>query len=159
MEHRRDNAIKDITLESELHEIIKKAKYCHVGMIDNDKPYVLGFNYGYKDNVFYLHCSKVGHKLDVLSKNNNVCISIDTDHDFFARHENMACSWRMRYKSVLAWGKAEITDDYDEKLAALKIIMAQYSDKSFEFSPPSINNIVIIKICIDKITGRKFEML
>ncbi|PKP22964.1 MAG: hypothetical protein CVU05_01735 [Bacteroidetes bacterium HGW-Bacteroidetes-21] len=159
MEYKRDNAIKDITQESELLEILKKAKYCHMGMIDGDTPYVLGFNFGFKDNTLYLHCAKQGHKLDVLRKNNRVCVSFDVDQEFFSRHETVACSWRMRYRSVLLWGQAEITDNYDEKLKALKIIMSQYSTQAFEFNAPSVNNVVIIKIKADKMTGRKFEMI
>lgn len=159
MEYIRDKAIKDITRNEELLEIISKAKYCHIGMINENEPYVLGFNFGFKDNILYLHCAKQGHKLEILKKNNNICAAFDIDHDFFSRHENVACSWRMRYRSVLVWGKAEFEENYDMKIEALKIIMAQYSDKDFEFNPPAINNINIIKIKVTKITGRKFEML
>ena len=93
----------------------------------------------------------------VLNKNNQVCIEFDADHDLFARHEEVACSWRMRYRSVIVWGKAEFISDYNKKVDGLKIFMKNYSDLNFEFSTPSVNNIHIIKIPIDKMTGRKFE--
>lgn len=155
----RDKAIRDITNKSELEDIIKRAKYCHIGMVNGDEPYVLGFNFGYNDNCIYLHCAKYGHKLNVLAKNNKICAAFDVDHDFFARHETVACSWRMRYRSVLAWGRAEFIEDYNEKVNALKIIMKQYTEMDFDFNPPSVNNVNIIKIKIDKISGRKFEII
>ena len=155
--YKRDKAIKDITDNKEIVEIIAKAKICHVGMVDGDKPYVLGFNFGYEDNVIYLHTSREGNKLRILQKNDNVCVGFDVDHDYFFRHENVACSWRMRYKSAIAYGKAEIIDDYEEKVKGLKIIMKNYSEKDFEFSKPSVNNVNIIKINIKKLTGRQFE--
>jgi nitroimidazol reductase NimA-like FMN-containing flavoprotein (pyridoxamine 5'-phosphate oxidase superfamily) len=157
--HIRDKAIKEITLQNELLEVINKCKVCHVGFVDGDKPYVLAFNFGFDGKSVYLHCAKEGYKIDVLNKNNQVCIEFDTDHDLFARHEEVACSWRMRYRSVIVWGKAEFVSDYNEKVDGLKIFMKNYSDLNFEFSIPSVNNILIIKIPIDKMTGRKFEYL
>lgn len=37
--------------------------------------------------------------------------------------------------------------------------MKQYSDRTFEYSKPSVDNVVIIRIEIEKMTGRKFEYL
>ncbi|GAB4290021.1 MAG: pyridoxamine 5'-phosphate oxidase family protein [Marinilabiliales bacterium] len=159
MEYKRDNAIREITKESELEDVIKRAKVCYIGFLDDDKPYVLGFNYGYKNKTIYLHCAKQGKKLDIIKKNNQVCMYFNVDNEIFARHENVACSWRQRYRSVQAYGKAEIIDDYDRKLEGLKIFMQNYSEKKFTFNKPSVDNIYIIEIKLDKITGRKFEIL
>lgn len=155
----RDKAIKDITQQDELLDVIRRCKVCHVGFVNGDKPYVLAFNFGFDNNKIYLHCAKEGHKIDILAKNNNLCIYFDTDHDFFARHEEVACSYRMRYRSVQAMGKAEIVSEYDQKVNALKIFMKQYSEREFEFSKPSVDNVNIICIEIEKMTGRKFEYL
>ena len=155
----RDKAIRDITNKIEIEDIIKRARFCHIGMTDGDEPYVLGFNYGYKDGFLYLHCSKYGHKLDVLAKNNKICAAFDVDHEFFSRHEQVACSWRMRYRSVLAWGNAETVDDYNEKVEALRIIMAHYTEMDFEFNHPSVNNVNILKIKVTRMSGRKFEII
>lgn len=157
--YQRDKAIKDIVRKDEMLDVIKQCKFCHVGFVDGDMPYVLGFNFGYEDDKIYLHCAKEGKKLDILRKNNNVCVMFDTGHEFFHRHEHVACSYRMRYKSVMAMGKAYIIDDYDEKLKGLQILMKQYSDRTFEYSKPSVDNVVIIRIEIEKMTGRKFEYL
>lgn len=157
--YQRDKAIKDIVRKEEMLEVIKQCKYCHVGFVDGDMPYVLGFNFGYEDDIIYLHCAKEGKKLDIIRKNNNVCVMFDTGHEFFHRHEHVACSYRMRYKSVMATGKAYLVDDYDEKIKGLQVLMKQYSDRTFEYSKPSVDNVVIIKIEIEKMTGRKFEYL
>lgn len=153
----RDKAIKDITDNSEMLEVISKCKVCHVGFSEDGIPYVLAFNFGYADGIVYLHCAKEGHKLNVLKNNNNVCVEFDTDHEIFARHKEVACSWRMRYRSVVAWGKAEIVEDYDKKVEALNIFMRNYTDMEFKYSTPSVNNVNIIAIAIHKMTGRKFE--
>ncbi len=153
----REKAIKDITETNQLEAIIKRCQICRIGMIDGNRPYVLAFNFGYHNKTIYLHCAKEGKKIDVLQKNNQVCIEFDTDHELFARHEHVACSWRWKYRGVLAWGKAVFVDDNDEKLHALKIFMQNYSDRDFKFSKPAVDNIQIIKIKIDEWTGRSFE--
>lgn len=154
----RDKAVKDILQKNELEEVINKCKVCHVGMIDeNNFPYVLGFNFGYQDEMIYIHTSQEGRKIDVLKNNNNVCVYFDADLDLFARHEKVACSWRMRYRSVLVNGKAEFVNDFDEKVEALNIFMKNYSDLEFNYSKPAINNVNIIKIKVDSWTGRSFE--
>ncbi|MFH2143356.1 MAG: pyridoxamine 5'-phosphate oxidase family protein [Bacteroidota bacterium] len=159
MDTKRDKAIKDIIRPDEIEDIIKRSKVCHIGMTDGKIPYVLGFNFGYKNKTVYIHCSKIGKKIDILKKNSNVCVCFDLDHELFARHENVACSWRLRYKSVLAYGKAEFVEDYDEKVKGLEIFMKNYSDKKFDYNKPSVDNICIIKIPLENMTGRKFEYL
>ncbi|NSW45201.1 MAG: pyridoxamine 5'-phosphate oxidase family protein [Bacteroidales bacterium] len=157
--YQRDKAIKDIIRHDEMVDIIKRCKICHVGFVDGDKPYVLGFNFGFDGNKIYLHCAKEGYKLDILAKNNHVCVYFDTDHEFFARHEEVACSYRMRYKSVMVMGKASIVNNLQQKENALKVFMKQYSDREFQFSKPALENVNIIVIEIEKMTGRKFEYL
>ena len=157
--YKRDKAIKDIKLEKELFEVINNCKVCHIGFVDNAQPYVLAFCFGFDGRAIFLHCAKEGRKINILEKNNNVCIEFDAFHELFARDKEMACSWRMPYKSVLIFGKAQFITDYDLKVEGLKTLMKNYSDLSFNFSAPSINNINVIKIDIAQISGRKFEYL
>lgn len=153
----RDKAIKDIIDIEELEELIRSCDVCHVGMVDVDRPYVLAFNFGFDNQTIWLHSAKEGKKIDILKRNNKVCIIFDTAHKLFARHEHVACSWRWAYKSVIINGEAIFVDDYDEKVKGLRIMMRNYSDKEFEFSKPSVDNVQIIKVPIASISGRSFE--
>ncbi len=155
----RDKAIRNITDKKKQEDIIKSCKVCHVGFVDGDKPYVLAFCFGYEDDTIYLHSANQGRKMKILKTNNNVCIEFNSDQNLFFRHEKVACSWRLRYRSVIAYGKAEIIKSYDEKIKGLKIFMKTYSDKEFEFSKPSVDNVEVIKIRIKKMSGRSFEYI
>lgn len=133
-------------------QVIDKCEACYVGMVDTDhQPYVLPFNFGFEKNIIYLHSAQNGKKMDILKVNPRVCVSFSTDHQLFHRHETMACSYGMRYRSVLAFGKVEFVEDYDEKVEVLNIVMMKYAGKSFEYSPPSIHNVAVYKVIIDKI--------
>ena len=153
----RDKAIQDIVELEELESIIRKCDICHVGMVDVDEPYVLAFNFGYEDQTVWLHCAKEGKKLEILKRNNNVCISFNADQKLFARHEQVACSWRMAYRSVLIHGQAILVEDEEEKMKGLNSMMKNYSDREFSYSKPAVDNIMVIKIPVAAITGRQFE--
>ncbi|MCX6287447.1 MAG: pyridoxamine 5'-phosphate oxidase family protein [Bacteroidetes bacterium] len=148
---------REISNETELLEIIKASKWCHLAMVDHEgNPYVIPMNFGYCEGVVYMHGAQHGKKITILKQNPSVCINFSTDHKLHYQNEDVACSWSMKYRSVLVNGQAEFLIEEEEKIAALNIIMAQYSEKEFKFNPPSIREVNVWKIKIDKIEGRVF---
>ena len=146
-----------LTNPSEIDAIIKKCLFCHVAMIDQDGlPYVLPLNFGYDDGVIYLHSSQHGKKIDILKNNHNVSVAFSTDHELRFQSEDVACSYSMKYRSVLASGKVEFIDDPDQKIKALNFIMRQYSPKEFSYNMPSILEVCCWKVKIEKIEGRVY---
>lgn len=138
-----------------IKEIIDKCQVCNLGMVDTQgKPYVLPFNFGFEDEVIYLHSAREGHKIDILKNNPEVCVSFSTDHQLFHRHEPMACSYGMKYRSVLAFGKVVFIEDYDEKVRILNIFMRKYAGREFPFNAPAVNNVLIYKVEIARIEGK-----
>jgi hypothetical protein len=69
-------------------------------------------------------------------------------------NEEVACSWGMQYKSVLAKGTVEFIDDYDAKEEALKVIMKNYSDIDFKFNAPAVKDVMVFRVKIEKLEGR-----
>ena len=148
---------RTLTNPSEITDILKKCQVCHLAMVDqNGLPYVLPFNFGYDDGVIYLHSSQHGKKIEILKNNNNVCVAFNTDHMLRFQNEEVACSYTMKYRSVLASGKVEFIEDPDQKMIALNFIMKQYTQKEFLFNPPSIKEICCWKVRVEKIEGRVY---
>lgn len=139
-----------------IEKIIKKCNVCFIGVVDDDMPYVLPMNFGYKDNVIYLHSAPEGRIIDILNKNKNICITFSTDHELVFQHPEVACSYRMKSKSVVAWGKVIFQEDFEKKKEALHIIMEQYSEKKFEYSEPAIKNVKVWEIPVDKVSCKEF---
>ncbi|MFH0865173.1 MAG: pyridoxamine 5'-phosphate oxidase family protein [Bacteroidota bacterium] len=149
-----------ITKQREKEDIISKCDCCYVGMVDeNNLPYVLPFNFGYKDMCIYLHSGQTGKKIDILKKNNRVCVAFSTGHKVSWQNENTACSYSMSYKSVICYGKVEFIEDYDKKVEALNFIMKQYVDKDFTYSAPSVNNVLVYKVVVEEMTAKEFGNL
>jgi uncharacterized protein len=142
-----------ITDSKGLLEIINKCQVIFVGMACDNIPYVLPFNFGYEDGCFWIHGTQTGKKIDYLSKNDKISIALEIDSSLHIRHETMACSYSMTYKSIVASGRAVFIEDYDEKVRGMNIIMKHYTGRDFTFSKPSIDNIGIIKIVVEEITG------
>jgi nitroimidazol reductase NimA-like FMN-containing flavoprotein (pyridoxamine 5'-phosphate oxidase superfamily) len=139
----------------ELKEIIDRCDACYLGMVDQQGlPYVLPFNFGYEEGIIYLHSAQTGRKMDVMKNNPNVCVAFSTDHKLFFRHENVACSYGMDYRSVLAFGKIVFIDDFDEKVRILNIIMRKYAGKDFPYNAPAIHNVAVYKVDVEKMEGK-----
>jgi len=140
-----------------IEEIIRKCDICFVGMADTDgTPYVIPMNFGYRDGVVYLHSAQEGRSISILSRNPKVCITFSTDHALVFQHPEVACSYRMRSKSVIGWGEVTYEEDPEKKVDALNIIMGQYSDKQFKYSDPAVINVKIWKVRLDIVTCKEF---
>ena len=113
-------------------------------------------NFGFKDDVIYLHGAQHGKKIDILKQHPEVCINFTTDHQLRYQNEQVACSWSMKYRSVLCYGNAEFITGPDEKIAALNLVMARFTKAEFKFNPPAIREVNVWKINIMKYEGRAY---
>ena len=146
---------RELTFKPELESIIKKCQFCNLAMVDEDgMPYVLPMNFGFEEDYIYFHSAQTGRKIDVLRNNPNVCISFSTDEKLKWVNKEVACSWGMSYRSVLACGKVEFVDDFDQKEEALKVIMKTYSEINFTFNAPAVRDVLVFRVKIEKLHGR-----
>jgi len=150
-------ANREITNQQEIENIINKCQTCHIGFVDGDKPYVLAFNFVYDSGLIYIHTAPEGKKNDILKKNNNVCLNFDTDYEIFYRHEQVACSWGMKYRSVVANGRVEFIETDEDKIKVLNLFMKKYAGRDdFKYNGPSVKNVSVMLVKIDNLTGKKY---
>jgi len=140
----------------EINNIIKLCKTCFLAMSENDFPYVLPMNFALDKDSVILHSAQSGRIWETLKRNNNVCINWTLGEELAWQNVQVGCSYRVKSKSVLVEGKAEMIDDFDEKTRLLKLLMNQYSDREFKFSKPSVENVGIIKVKIEKLSAKHF---
>jgi len=146
---------RELTFKPELESIIRKCEFCNMSMVDEQgSPYVIPMNFGYHDDHIYFHSAPAGKKIDILKNNPEVCLSFSADHQLRWVNEDVACSWGMKYRSVLAYGKVEFIDDFDQKEEALKVIMKNYSDIDFTFNAPAVKDVMVYRVKIEKLEGR-----
>lgn len=142
--------------KTEIYKIINACKTCFLAMSDNNVPYVLPMNFALDGDSVILHSGPAGRMWETLKKNPKVCINWTLGEELAWQDVKVGCSYRVKSKSVLAEGEAEFIEDFDEKYRLLKILMSQYSSGEFKFGTPSVKNVGIIKVRINKITSKEF---
>jgi len=147
-------ARQEITDELILKEILSGAILCRVAMMDGDLPYIIPFNYGYRDGCLYIHSAPEGKKIDLLGKNKQVCFEVEDTIEIIKGEQ--ACDWITRYRSVVGYGKVEILSDEASKQQGLEVIMAQHgAPELVEFNAKNMKRMVILKITITSMTGKQ----
>lgn len=137
-----------------LDEILSGAIICRVAMMDGDQPYLLPFNYGYRDGCIYIHSAPAGKKIDVLRQNPRVCFEIE--HAVDLEKGEMACDWSTTYRSLIGYGNVEILSDDQSKQQGLEVIMAQHgAPELLDFEPGNLKRMVILKLTISSMTGKQ----
>jgi len=101
----------------------------------------------------YFHSAKEGMKLNILKNNPRVCVEFDTDCTI--KTAEKACNWGFHYQSVIGFGKAVFIETPAEKQVALAIIMQQYSTEPYCFSDGEINRIVVFRVDLGEISGKR----
>jgi nitroimidazol reductase NimA-like FMN-containing flavoprotein (pyridoxamine 5'-phosphate oxidase superfamily) len=145
---------KEIKDKSVIESIVKRATVCRIALSEDNVPYVVPLNFGYKENFLYFHSAKEGRKIDMIRKNKNVCFEIDIDSELIEAED--PCDWSTKYYSIIGFGEAFLVEDLEEKREALDIIMEHYSERSsFEYPEKIINSLAVIKVRIESMTGKK----
>lgn len=96
-----------------LDQILSKAVVCRVAMMDGDLPYIVPFNFGYREGCIYIHSAPEGKKIDLIKKNNRVCFEAEETAEIVKK--DRACKWSTRYRSVVGYGTMEILSDERSK--------------------------------------------
>jgi len=140
----------------EIDAILKQCKTCWVAMSENDVPYVLPMNFAMDGDRVILHSAQSGRMWETIKKNPKVCINWMLGEELAWQDFEVACSYRVKSKSVIVEGTAEIIKDVEEKERLFKQFMTQYSDLSFKFNAPAIRNVGVLVVPITKLTAKEF---
>lgn len=115
-------------------------------MCRNDLPYVVPMSFVYDDGKIFLHSRGKGLKVDYVTANPRVCFQVDT------LGEN-------RWNSVIAFGKASLSDDIEIKMKMFERFMGKnmqgHGGKQFRREDLSKMPMTIWRIDIEELTGRE----
>lgn len=148
---------RSIGQKEEMMRVIHACRFCQVAMVDPaGMPYLIPMNFGFANDTIYLHSAQKGKKIDILKRHPDVCINFTTDHELRYQSEQVACSWSMKYRSVLCYGKVRFLNDPEQKVSALNIIMNNYSERTFSYNAPSIREVNCWIVPVDRFEGRAY---
>ncbi len=146
---------REITDRAEIESILNEATVCRIGLADGEGPYVVPVSFGYENGSVYIHSAGEGRKIALLEKDPRCCFEVDIC-DGIIKNEK-PCSWGMRYRSVIGYGRAAILEDPGEKRQGLTCIMRHYGGGTHAFSEEDIRRVAVIRIAVGSMTGKKHE--
>ena len=94
---------------TEMHALLRRVGYGHLGCSHNNHPYVVPMHYAYDSNDIYIFTTE-GQKTEYISINPEVCLQVEEVHN--------SSNWR----SVVVTGKAELLTKQEDTKRALDCI-------------------------------------
>lgn len=120
---------------------------------DDGYPYAVPVNYVYVDGKIYIHSAKVGYKVDCIQKDSKVCFSAILDAKVVPKMVTA------RFTSVIAFGRASLVEDPDERYMALKAFVDRLCGpgamaEGMAFLEKTIKRTAVIRIDVEQLTGK-----
>lgn len=149
---------REVTDLNEIEKIVQSCEVCHMAMVDQGKPYCVTLNFGYEREadqfILYVHCATQGRKLEVLTQNPNVFITMDCNHQLVPA--SAACGYGWNYESIMAEGQVEIMESLLAKKEGLASLMRHYEPQtSFTFPDTAVDRVAVLKIRLQNITAKR----
>ncbi len=145
---------KQIINRSEIDKIIKKSDVCRLAFAKDNIPYIVPVSFGYDGKSIFIHTAKTGKKIEFIQENNMVCFEFATDIKTIG-NEDIPCRWTSAYRSVIGTGRITELIVHTEKVSAMNEIMLHYSGRDWDFEENMLKNVILWKIKIDEILGKK----
>jgi nitroimidazol reductase NimA-like FMN-containing flavoprotein (pyridoxamine 5'-phosphate oxidase superfamily) len=154
--HRKE---REITDTAEKIAVIERCKVCRLGLAENNQPYVVPLNFGYRyaneGLTVYVHGAAQGKKWEIIKKNSAACFEVDGAHQLIEAEK--ACNHAFAYESVIGFGHITVIDEPEEKADALNVIMKHQTEKNttYQFSDAELRAVAVYKLTIDAFTGKR----
>ncbi len=137
--------IKD---HSKMEQFLDQAEVGRLGLYDGEDPYIVPFNFAYKNNRIFMHSALKGRKLEIMKKFPRVCFECDEFIEYDPVKQFTS------YRSVFCFGNIRILDSSDtpEYIEALEAINQKY-EPGAEMSCKS--GALVLILDIETMTGRE----
>jgi uncharacterized protein len=136
---------RDLSQE-ECENLLSSSRYGRLGLSQSDTPYVIPMSYVFSNGKIYLHSRGKGKKVEIASQNPRVCFQVDLLD-------------KNRWSSVLATGRAKLSDDVEAKKRMFDIFIGKemkgHGNKQFSREELERMEMTIWEIDVEEITGRE----
>jgi nitroimidazol reductase NimA-like FMN-containing flavoprotein (pyridoxamine 5'-phosphate oxidase superfamily) len=146
---RRDRAVS----EDAAREILARADYGVLASVGADGwPYAIPVNHVLSGDVLYVHCAKLGHKLENIAHEERV------SYCAVASAQVLPLELAMYYESAVVFGRAALVEDAEEKRRALELLAIRFCgamtpEAEREIAKDSFRT-AIVRVTIERITGK-----
>ena len=142
--------------EQKIYEILDAGFLCHIAFQYEGQTMMLPTAYGRKDDTLFIHGSTKNFMMNHIINGQTSCISVThLDGVVLARS---LFDTSANYRSVVLHGKAELVDNYDERMEGLKIITDNIIPGRWNEVPVGSENQIkatmVVKFKIDRASAK-----
>lgn len=124
---------------------------------DDGYPYAVPLSYLYFGGKIYFHCAKTGHKIDAIRGCDKVSFCV-IDQDLV-----MPEQYTTYYRSVIAFGRAGLVENAEEKRQAITALAMKYAPDFPDGIGPevaaSLDHMAIVEMTVEHLTGKEAKAL
>jgi nitroimidazol reductase NimA-like FMN-containing flavoprotein (pyridoxamine 5'-phosphate oxidase superfamily) len=142
-----------IESREEMEKLLVEERVGYLGLVYDNRPYVIPLTYGYSEGRLVFHCAVKGSKLDIIKTNPNVCLTVSRHFGEMVSHPQGA-ECHINSDSVICYGKARIIENIEERCQALNMFNRCLQPTAREITIEEVENCSAVEIIIDTMTGR-----
>lgn len=148
-------------------DILRRARYLHLGLALDDQPYVVATHYGFEPGArdedgafcpegftFWLHSAKAGLKLEAMERNPKFFVQVETDVVPMCWGDR-PCSFGAAFESVMGAGVARLVADEGEKVHGLDLLVRQQAGEGYEVTGAMAAGCAVIRVDVPHPTGKR----
>ena len=149
-------AEKEIRDRGEVEAVLTEAEVGRLGTCADGEPYVVPLSFTYSDGRIVFHGAREGKKMKNIAGNPRVCFEVDVAE---AMPSEDPCGYSFRYRSVIANGEAEVIEDHERRVEALRLLVEKYAPGKGEALTEErvgrFKNLAVVEITIDEMVGKR----
>lgn len=159
MEFREMRRINQGISREECLEILQRSTAGVLAVLgDGEYPYAVPLSFAYQEGKLYFHSAREGHKLDALQRCGKASFCV-IDQDKIVPEE-----YTTYYRSVIAFGRAELVTDTKEQHDALLLLAEKYCPEDApahreKKSTGTEGYTAVIRFTIEHLTGKEGKAL
>ena len=139
-----------------IYRILDRGMHCHVAFVHENVPVVIPTAYGRSGDFIYIHGSTASRMMKNLSQGLDVCVSVTTLTGLVLAKS--AFHHSMNYESVVIFGRAELVESREEKIAALKsftdhIIPGRWEEARLP-NEKELKGTMVLKLIVDEASAK-----
>lgn len=116
-------------------------------------PYAVPLSYVYSDGKLYFHSALAGHKVDAIRNYDKASFCVIDSDDVKPQQ------YTTYYRSVIAFGRIQIVDDEEQRLAAARLLGNRYNPGHDEELQKELEKgfkrMLVICLDIEHLTGKE----
>ncbi|MDL2288878.1 pyridoxamine 5'-phosphate oxidase family protein [Oscillospiraceae bacterium OttesenSCG-928-F05] len=119
---------------------------------DGGYPYAVPMSFVFRGGKIYFHCAGSGHKLDAIARDDKASFCV------IAEDRIVEEAYTTYFRSVIAFGRARVVEDADEKRLALEALAEKYSPRHEAGRLREIerlfSQVCVVALTVEHLTGK-----